>query len=117
MIAPRPDFHALMSRRIGFATCANPQNSRERLLVNVKNNLGARAATLRYGLKTDSAGSRLSWLGPANPLTEQLSLPSPAAVPSSTAPAKSSSPSSATDRSRPRRSGKRRRDLISRCGR
>ena len=60
-----------------FATCANPQNSRERLLVNVKNNLVARAATLRYGLETDSAGSRLTWLGPANPLTEQLSLPEP----------------------------------------
>ena len=53
------------------------RRSRERLLVNVKNNLGARAATLRYGLETDSAGSRLTWLGPANPLTEQLSLPEP----------------------------------------
>jgi hypothetical protein len=26
---------------------------------------------------TDSAGARLTWLGPANPLTEQLSLPEP----------------------------------------
>jgi len=63
--------------RVAFATCANPQNSRERLLVNVKNNLWAKVESLRYGLETDGAGSRLAWLGAANPLTEQLSLPEP----------------------------------------